>query len=448
MNRTTRISALLLAVLLVFFALPVSGFAEKDPIGDLSLDSQGAYLCNLETGAVLYKKAATARMCPASLTKVVTALIVLENIKSPKEERVYIGDTSPYQYIVEDNGVNMQLVNGETFTVYDLLAGLLIASYCDAADILAVHTAGSVPAFVEKMNAKAEELHLENTHFENAHGLNATNHYSSPEDLATLFREALRFDVFVELISLYSYTIPANNAHESRVVRHTVDIFNPQNQYYLDAFVGGKSGFTDEAGRCLICYSKKDGLSFVSVLMGANMDSSKRYPGNMAWIETSQLVSYAYENYTVQTLYESGQTITTLPVTDSDQTVPVAVAEEVRVLVRAGVQPVPEITLPEILSATDVQDKKQVGTLQLNLSGEEYFTSYPLVLVWDGTPVVTKSALEKGAESAGRAIAGIFREDRVFVVLLILLLLVIAVTLPATRVAKRLHKKKSHRPKH
>ena len=124
MNRTTRISALLLAVLLVFFALPVSVFAEKDPIADLSLDSQGAYLCNLETGAVLYKKAAAARMCPASLTKVVTALIVLENIKSPKEERVYIGDTSPYQYIVEDNGVNMQLVNGETFTVYDLLAGL------------------------------------------------------------------------------------------------------------------------------------------------------------------------------------------------------------------------------------------------------------------------------------------------------------------------------------
>ncbi len=443
-----RILSVILATLFVFFALPFSAFAEKDAIYDLALDTQGVYLLNTETDTAIYEKAENARMFPASTTKIATALLVLENCKDPKKETVTVEDTSAFSYIIEDGGVNMELSRGETFTVYDLLVGMMISSFCDVADLLAMHIGGDVSSFVEMMNEKAEKLGLENTHFENPHGLHDPNHYSSPKDIALLFSEALKSDLFREIISYRTYTIPATEHHGARSLRHTVGIYTETNDFYLDSYVGGKSGFTNQAGRCLATYSEKDGVSYISVLLGANMDGNRKYPGNMAQIETHTLLSYAYEHFDVVTVLKKGEVLGEISIIDSDKTLPVVAGEEIRTLIRDGADPTYRLDLPKEISVKELKTEKEIGKVQLYFNGEKAEGTYPILLSWDGTPITTKSAVEKGAESAAKAVSGIFSTDKVFVTLFILLLLVIFICLPAFRMMQHLHKKKSHRPKH
>ncbi len=440
--------SLLLALFLFLSGAAVPVFAEKDPIYDLTLDSQGVYLFNPETETALYEKAQDSRMFPASTTKIMTALVVLQNCKDPMTETVTVEDPSLFSYIIEDGGVHMELSRGETFTVYDLLTGLMVCSYCDVADLLAVHFCGSVEAFAEKMNETAKDLGLENSHFVNPHGLHHPDHYSSPRDIAKIMEKALEYDLFRQIISTRNYTIPATNQHGARNLRYTVSIYYDSSDYFLPCYVGGKSGFTNEAGRCLATYSEKDGISYISVLLGANMDTTKNYTGNMSWVETHALLSYAYQNFQLKTVLEKGMEVSKLPVTDSDTLLSVVAGEDIRILTRTGTEPSFVSEIPKSISVSQVKDEAVVGRAILYFNGEESTGSYPLVLSWDGKPIHTKSAVEKGAESAAKAISGIFREDKVFVTLVILLLLVIFICLPAFRISQHLHKKKSHKPKH
>ncbi|MBR7165784.1 MAG: D-alanyl-D-alanine carboxypeptidase [Clostridia bacterium] len=446
--KTRRILSLLLALTLVW-ALILPAHAERDPIYDLALDSQGVYVFNPETGTAIYQKAENARMCPASTTKIMTALVVLEACPDPKTTTVTVPDTELFRYIIEDGGVHAQLIKGETFTVYDLLLGLMMNSFCDVADLLAYHFGnGDVSAFIAKMNEKAEELGLENTHFENAHGLHAPDHYSSPKDVATFLAEAAKNDFFREIISTRDYTIPDTGFSAPRHLRYTVDIYYEKSDYYCDAFVGGKSGFTDQAGRCLATLSEKDGVSYVSVLLGANMDTSRRYSGNMAWQETHTLITYAYEHFEMKTVLEKGAEVGRITVIDSDTTLPVIAGEEIRILTRKEADPSYKPELPEAISVQDVKKDARVGCVRLIFAEEVQEASYPLLLLWDGTPITTKSHIQKGAENAVEDVTGIFKTDKIFLTLLILLLAVVAICIPAIKVTQILHKKKSHKPKH
>ncbi|MBQ3865989.1 MAG: D-alanyl-D-alanine carboxypeptidase [Clostridia bacterium] len=252
--KTIVLKRILPLILAILFLLPaaVPAAAAKDPIYDIALDSQGVYLVNPETGTVLYEKNAELRMCPASITKVMTALVVLGRCDAIETAVVTVPDTALFAPIIEDGGVHMEMRAGEVFTVRDLLLGMLMNSFCDAAHLLAWHFGGqSVETFVELMNRRAEEIGMENTHFANAHGLNDPDHWSCPRDLAKMMEEAVKDPRFVELIRTRDGVIPATAYHKERKLTYTVSIFYPENEYYLDAFVGGKSGFTDEAGRCL-----------------------------------------------------------------------------------------------------------------------------------------------------------------------------------------------------
>ncbi len=444
-----KILSLFLALVLVLPLFATGAFAEKDAIYDLALDSQGVYVFNPQTGTAIYEKSASSRMFPASTTKIMTALVVLENSKDPKSETITVKDPSMFSYIVEDGGVHMELSRGETFTVYDLLLGLMMSSFCDVADLLAYHFGSeNISAFIDKMNEKAKELKLENTHFENAHGLHHPDHYSSPKDIALIMEEAMKHDLFREIISTRNYTIPATASHAARNLRYTVNIYYETNDYHLSAFVGGKSGFTDQAGRCLATFSEKDGVSYISVLLGANMDSTKNYTDNMAWVETHTLISYAYDNFEIKSILKKGEKLADLPVTDSEKSLPVLAGEEILVLTRYDSEPSYEISLPKEISAPEVADGKVVGSVELYFNGEKAEGTYPLVLSWDKTPIPTKGVIEKGAENAAEAVVGIFQKDKVFVTLFILLLLTVGICLPAVRLTQKLQKSKSHRPKH
>lgn len=443
-----KIISLFLAVLFFVCAFPLSVFAEKDAIYDLALDTQGVYVYNLETDTAIYEKAENARMFPASTTKIVTALVALENCKDPKNETITVDDVSAFNYIIEEGGVHMELVRGETFAVYDLLVGLMMASYCDVAELLAMHFGGTTADFVKMMNKKASEVGAENTNFENPHGLHDANHYSSPKDIALLFEKALENDTFREILSLRSYTIGETPYHKERKVRHTVAAYSDTSDFYLPCFVGGKSGFTNQAGRCLATYSEENGVSYISVLLGANMDHNRKYPGNMAQIETHTLLSYAYEHFDVKTVMEKGEKLGEILVTDSEKSLPVVAGEDIVTLVRDGNEPTYKTDFPKEISATKLKKNKEVGSIRLYFNDEEKEGSYPILLSWDGTPVATKSAIEKGAESAAEAVSGIFKSDRVFVILFILLIVVIFICIPLFRASQALHNKKTHKPKH
>jgi D-alanyl-D-alanine carboxypeptidase len=419
----------------------------KDPIYDITLDSQGVYLVNTETDTVIYKKAENARMSPASTTKIMTALLVLEACPDPKNTTVTVTDTEMFSYILEMGGVNMQLSKGETFTVYDLLVSMMVKSSCDVGDLLGSHLEGSVSAFVEKMNQKALSFGLKDTHFENTHGLHHNNHYSSPHDIAVIFREALKNPTFREIISIRKYTVPATEKSGPRTVEHTVAAYSPKNSHYHPAFVGGKSGFTNQAGRCLVTLSEQNGVSFISVLMGANMEN-RTYPGNMAQIETRTLIEYAYDHYSVTSFYEKGEKLGEVKVKDSEVSLPVVAKDTLSLLVRGGSEPIVTTSIPEEIDLSAVADGAVIGEISVGFREREGTVTLPLSLQWDGTPITTKSYLEKKAEGAAAALSGIFREDKVFVSLLIMLLLTVALCIPAIKITQRLHKKKSHRPKH
>ncbi len=429
-------------------ALFLPAATAKDAIYDIALDSQGVYFFNLETGTVLYEKAAESTMFPASTTKIMTALVVLENCEDPKNTTITVPNTEMFQYIIEDGGVNAQLSKGETFTVYDLLLGLMMNSFCDVADLLAYHFGGGdISVFVEKMNAKAEELKLENTHFANAHGLHNANHYSSPKDIALFFQAALENPLFREIISTRTYTIPATAYHKERPLRYTIDCYYPDDDHYLDAYFGGKSGFTDQAGRCLATYSVKDGVSYISVLLGANMDSNLKYPGNMAQIETATLTAYAYEHYELKTVLQKGDPVSELSIIDSEQKAKVVAGQDFLVLARIDGDAEYRLELPEEISADQVEDGKAVGSAVFTLNEEDMF-SCPLVLSYDGEAIQVQSEVEKSTRRFFSAVAELFHSDAAFVTLLVLLIVVIGVCIPAVRITHSLHKKSSRPPKH
>lgn len=439
-------SLFLVFLLLLGLSIPTAAFS--DPIHDIRLDSQGVYLLNLETDTALYTKNSDARMYPASTTKIMTALIVLEECENPKLTTVTVPNTALFDAIVEDGGVHMEMSAGETFTVYDLLLGMMVSSYCDCAELLAYHFGGnSVAGFVEKMNERAAQMGLENTHFENAHGLHHNNHYSSPHDIAHILSLASRNETFVEIISTRNYTIPATLQHKERPLRYTVAMFYSTNSYYTPQIVGGKSGFTDQAGRCLATYSKTQDASYILVLLGANLDPGTTYNGNATYSDTNLLINYAYENFSVQTLYEKGDEVSLIVVEDSEATVKVVTQNDIKVLRRNGAEPQTIVEIPESISAEEVENGKKIGTLSESFD-DRLAVTCDLVLEHDGSEIHVKSAVEKEAEKFGAAVTGIFRQDSVFVTLLLLLILVIATVIPLHLLLQKAQKKNRRRPKH
>ncbi len=438
-----------LALILPILGTSTAVFAEEDPISQIELDSQGAYLVNTQTDTVLYAKAENSRTFPASLTKIMTALVVLQECTAPSEETIRVSSVSEFSYIIESGGAHMDLKIGETFTVYDLLAAALIGSYCDAADLLAKHFGdGEISKFVQKMNLAASRLGLENSHFENANGLHNPNHYSSPRDLAIILREAMKNSFFHEIFSLRRHTIAATEHSEARTVTVGPRCFYEASQNFLTCYVGGKSGYSTAAGNCLATYSEEEGVSYVAVLIGANLDLSKKYRGNMAENETYKLLSYAYENFTLKTIFSKGQEVAKLDVKDSDKKVSVVAKEPIVALVRRDADPQYTLNLPEEVSIEEVKNGKRIGSLHLTRDSRQSEKANPLVISWDGKPITTKSSLEKGAEGAAKAITSIFTKDRVFLILVICFLLVIIATLPLLRLAEYLQKRKTQKPKH
>lgn len=291
----------LIFIFLLCFSLPVSAYQ----INDYDMHHEAGMLVSLDTGDVLYSKNADARMYPASITKLMTALVMVENI--PDLDNTYITYTkTANDRILGTGSVVMNLKVGEEISAKDALASLLVSSCGDVAYAIAEHVSGDIDGFVDLMNKKAEDLGLENTHFTNPVGLHSDDHYTSAKDIYVFAKLAFENELIKELSSSTRYTVSATNMSKERVlVTSNLMITRSSNVFYRYA-VCGKTGYTDKSKRCLVSIASYNGYNYMSILLGAPSPRGVRYD----FIDAANMFRWAFNNFEYKTLLDSGTPVT------------------------------------------------------------------------------------------------------------------------------------------
>lgn len=366
------ICLLLLLSLSIIFSPFV--YAEEE-LPDIA--SPSALLMDYSSGKILYEKNINEKRYPASLTKIMTAMIVLENCE--------LSDVATVSYdavmSLSSGYVTANLQIGEELTVEQLLYVLMVGSSNDAAIVLAEHVSGSVEKFADLMNEKAKELGCTSTNFVNPNGAHDENHYSTAYDLALMARYAMKNETFRTLVSTTSYTLPTTNKYdrEDRIFRTTnsllhLDTSDRADNYYYQYATGIKTGFTTPAGNCLIASANKNNLELITVVLGAGQTKdglSQRY------LDTLSLFNYGYNTYTLKQIINKGGIIQTLNIknaTKKTKKVEAVVANDVYALMKQADKDsavLPEINLNDNLKAP-LKKGDVIGSVTYTVEGIQY----------------------------------------------------------------------------
>ena len=305
---------------------PIEG-AESGTVsatGTLSLSARGAVLLDGRTGEVYYEKSADLRLPMASTTKIMTALVVIESVADLSLT------VSVHPAAVNIEGSSVYLSAGERVTVEALLYALLLESANDAAAALAYAVAGSIPAFADKMNARAAEIGLTDTRFVNPHGLYDDGHYTTAHELGRIMVEAMRHESFRRIVATRRITLPSENG-ERLMLNHNRLLSS------YPGCVGGKTGYTRRSGRCLVSAAERDGLMLVAVTLSAPDD----------WKDHRAMLDYGFSLYESVPLPEIDALSFTLPVFNGcESTVTVAYDRQNRLGTNGALGYTEAITLP------------------------------------------------------------------------------------------------------
>ncbi len=255
--------------------------------------SGSAVVMEAETGTVLYEKNMHQQAYPASITKILTAILAIENCSM--NEMVEFSDEAVFS--VPRNSSHIAIVPGEFLTVENCLYGLMLASANEVANALAEHISGSIDNFVNLMNKRAEELGAVDTHFNNANGLPDEEHYTSCYDMAMISRAAVSNETFIKINSTTSYMIPPTNLQvEERPVNSLHPLLIKGSRHY-DGCFGGKTGYTTVAGNTLVTFAKRNGITLICVVMQS--DSQNVYEDSTA------LLNYGFDNFSKYNIAEN-----------------------------------------------------------------------------------------------------------------------------------------------
>ena len=268
-------------LLVSFFVLSVNVFATN---------AKGSILIEYTTGKVLMEEKSLEHLYPASMTKMMTLLLVMDAIDNGKiklSDKVTISDNASNM-----GGSQVFLNPGEVMTVNNLIKSICIASANDSAVALAEYVAGTEEKFVKLMNNKVLELGLKNTHFENVHGLHSENHYSCPNDMAYIAKELLKHKEILDYSSIYEEYLKKNDGTNIWMVNT-----NKLIKYY-NGLDGLKTGFTNEAGYCLTATASRNSMRLISVVMGEETSEIRSK-------DTIELLDYGFNNYKLKTIFKS-----------------------------------------------------------------------------------------------------------------------------------------------
>ncbi|MCY9549477.1 D-alanyl-D-alanine carboxypeptidase family protein [Lysinibacillus xylanilyticus] len=246
---------------------------EKSEINlDVNLHSSNAILVNLDTNKILLDKGSDEIIYPASLTKIMTVLVAIENIPNLQEKILL--PKSIFKDLYEENASMAGFLPNEELTAEDLLYGSMLPSGADASIGLADYIAGSERKFVKLMNEKAKQLGMKNTHFRNATGLHHSDHYTSVKDISILLQYALTNNTFRDIYTAERYSIKSTNLHPEGMTltsRMFKNLYTNENT--RGEIIGGKTGYTEQAGLCLASLATINGEEYILVTVGAKGDS-------------------------------------------------------------------------------------------------------------------------------------------------------------------------------
>lgn len=252
-------------------------YDDDGKLQELEFYSESVFMMNMDTEEPVVEINSDDERPIASLTKIMTAVVMLEEIGYDEEtlKNTYVSaGTEAFDELYDTGAATADIQPGEKVSYYDLLAALLIPSACEAANIIAINVGGSIDGFCDLMNKKAEKLGLDHTHFSNAHGLFTQQNYSTAHDLAVLSKYAVEsFSVFRDIIAMPSYEMESTDYHPSgSTIINTNLMLNSYTDYYYASCKGIKTGTADAAGRCLSSYAEYDGTKYLIVTLGAPME--------------------------------------------------------------------------------------------------------------------------------------------------------------------------------
>lgn len=335
-----------------FMMQSVVVFAEGNT--DLGLNAKSAILMEESTGNILYESNPDERLPIASVTKVMTMLLIMEAVDSGKislDDMVTVSENA-----MSYGGSTMFLETGEQLTVNDMLKGIAVASANDGCVAMAEHLAGSESAFVNMMNEKAKKLGMENTHFMNTNGLDEEDHYSSARDVAIMSRELMKHETIFNYTSIWMDTLRGGKfqlANTNKLIR------------FYDGANGLKTGSTSKALCCLSAAAKRNDMQLIAVVLGAPTSAER-------FASAKSLLDYGFANYAVNTQITAGDEVQKIAVEKGvDKEVDVVAGDSCSTLVKKGQEDniTKEIKIDETITAP-IEAGQKIGTMTISRDGE------------------------------------------------------------------------------
>jgi serine-type D-Ala-D-Ala carboxypeptidase (penicillin-binding protein 5/6) len=356
--RMKRIISLLAVFFLITTMMIPSAFAEEKKSGDLVKNVRSAILIERDTGTILHETNSDEKLPPASMTKIMTMLLIMEALDEGKlkmNEKVRASE-----YAASMGGSQIFLEAGEEMTTEEMLKGIAIGSGNDASVAMAERIAGSEEAFVEMMNKKVKELGLKNTAFKNTTGLPAADHYSTAHDMAIMAKELLKYEDITKFTGTY----------EAYLREKTDEKFWLVNTNKLVRFYPGvdglKTGFTAEAKYCLTATAEKDGMRVIAVVFGAPTSKERN-------AQVTKLLDFAFSQYQTHSMYKRNHPLGLAKISKGNKkTVAAVTSEPISLLTEKGekVDDVKQKILLEKSIKAPIHKGDKVGTIKLVKDGK------------------------------------------------------------------------------
>ena len=395
---------------------------EADPYAAPQIAAQGAIVMDASTGQIVYEKNAYEKMYPASITKVMTALLALE--KGTLSSTVTMSNDAVWG--IDRASSHIALDVGEKITLEDALYAALLVSANEASWAIAEHIGNSLTNFCDMMNSKAKSLGCVNTHFTNANGLHDDEHYSCAYDMALIAKEAIKNNDFMTITSTQKHVIsPTNLQPEERTLWQDNKLIKEESEYYYPYCQGGKTGFTDEAGATLVTWAKKDDIQLICVILGS--PSAKD-----SYNDTAKLYEYVFKNYKYEDIFSSYEFS---PETKTDisyyldeyyngknvGTIELTIEEQKPLLIKQSEKE--NLSMVLVLS-TDNINNNIVGTMEVQC-GEATIASHPVSV--SGYICSTDTAAINDAIDNGDLLLDEFKKQKTGIIIAIVILTVIVV---------------------
>lgn len=385
-----KIICIIFSIILIF-SVSIPAFSYT-PTG-LNLTANSALLVSLDNDVVIYSKDENKKVYPASITKIMTVLLMLESDLYDPEAPVVM--TEEVKKLISGTGSSVStLAVGEQIRMIDLAYYVLMSSAGDCAYLLSITFGNSVDNFVKMMNDRAAKLGLKGTHYENPVGLHSENNYTTAKDTYILAKEALKNKTFKTICETARYTVPETNMSKPRTLSTTNFLQDSSTNYFYQYAKGVKTGFTDEAGRCLVSTASYNGYNYMCILFGCPANLGRR----VEFEESRELYRWAFNNFRYKTVAETTSPVYELPVDLSFSTDYVSLyvkesfitvlpkdADDSTISIKPNIKKGTVIDAPikkgQVLGTADIYyAQKKIGTVKL-VSKENIESSFILIAV-------------------------------------------------------------------